>query len=149
MNWPDWWFKLANVKGTGFGPLPTTARQTYWLVLMPMLATFVCQRSYLHLVHVRHVYPGGYLVHHLFFGVLLVIPAAFLLAFAPAHPVAARLARVVLGIGTAMVLDEIVYLVMTGASDQDYVSAVSLSGALIFMAVGVALLTVIYWLNRE
>jgi hypothetical protein len=46
-----------------------------------MLATFVCLRLYLPPVRVQHLYPGGLLVHHLFFGVLIVLPAAFLLAF--------------------------------------------------------------------
>jgi len=128
---------------------PLTAKQTFWLILLPMLATFVCQRSYLHLVRVRHVYPGGYLVHHLFIGILLVIPSAFVLAFSPQHPVVARATRIVLGIGSAMVLDEIVYLVMTKASDTDYVSPISLTGAMLFVSAGVLLLVLIRWLNRD
>jgi len=128
---------------------PLTAKQTFWLILLPMLATFVCQRSYLHLVRVRHVYPGGYLVHHFFIGVLLVLPAAFVLAFAPQSPVVARASRIVVGIGGAMVLDEIVYLVMTKASDTDYVSPLSLAGAVLFISAGVLLLVILRWLNRE
>lgn len=54
-----------------------------------------------------------------------------------------------LGIGSAMVLDEIVYLVATQASDGDYVSALSLKGALIFMSLGVLLLLGLYgWCKR-
>ena len=128
---------------------PITAKQTFWLILLPMLTTWICQRGYLHLVHVRHVYPGGYLVHHLFIGVLLVIPAAFVLAFAPQHGVRARTARVVLGIGSAMVLDEIVYLVMTKATDQDYVSSVSLDGAIIFISAASVLLLLLYRQGRN
>src|SRR5580704_18781927 len=98
-------------------PLPP--RQTLLLILLPMLATFSCLRLYLHRVQVRHIYPGGYLVHHLFFGVLIQVPAAFLLAFGTRHRV---LARVALGVGSGMILDEVVYLVATKASDADYVS---------------------------
>src|SRR5262245_11898499 len=100
-----------------------SARQTWVLILLPMLVTFAGQRLYLHLVGVHHVRANGLIIHHLFFGVGLVIPAAFLLAFTPRHRAVATIARVGLGIGSAMVLDEIVYLVATQASDGDYVSA--------------------------
>ena len=123
-------------------------RQTLFLILFPLLGTFVCQRLYLHLVRVRHVYPGGHLVHHLFFGVLLVIPAAFVVAFGTRHLWQAISALVALGIGSAMVLDEIVYLVMTKASDEDYLSHLSLYGAIAFVSVGVALLLTLYKSKR-
>ena len=115
-----------------------------------MLATFAIQRSYLHLVGVQHVRTGGLIIHHLFFGVMLVIPAAFLLAFDPRHRQSAVLSRIALGIGTAMVLNEMVYLIATQASDGDYVSALSLKGALVFMALGVVLLLALYhWCQRH
>src|SRR5688500_15113866 len=99
---------------------PLSSKQTLLLILVPLLGTFLCMRLYLHLVGVQHVYPGGYLVHHLFTGVLITIPAAFVLAFEIRHRSLAIWARVALGIGSAMILDEIVYLVMTKASDDDY-----------------------------
>src|SRR2546423_8738973 len=126
-----------------------TARQTLLLVLLPMLATFAGQRLYLHLGGVRHVYPAGYLVHHLFAGVLIVIPAAFVLAFGTRGRALAVLTPAALGVGTAMVLDEIVYLVATRATDEDYVSGVSLGGAAVFVSLAVVLLLVLYGLHRE
>jgi hypothetical protein len=125
-------------------PLP--AKQTLLLILLPMLATVISLRLYLHLVHVRHIYPGGYLVHHLFLGVLIQIPAAFLLAFGTRHRV---LARVALGVGTGLMLDEFVYLVATKASDADYVSHLSLAGAIILISLAVIFLLVLYALHRE
>jgi hypothetical protein len=122
------------------------ARQTLFLILAPMLATVVALRLYLHLVHVRHVYPGGYLVHHLFFGVLILIPATFLLAFGSRL---ARLARVAVGVGAGMVLDEIVYLVATRASDADYVSRTSLVGSVVLVGGTVILLLVLYAVHRS
>src|SRR5689334_24806801 len=88
-------------------------KQTLLLILFPLLGTFLCQRLYLHLVRVQHIYPGGHLLHHLFLGVLIIIPAAFALAFGTPHRLAAITARVAVGIGSAMILDEIVYLVVT------------------------------------
>jgi hypothetical protein len=123
-------------------------RQTLLFILLPMLATFACQRLYLHLRGVRHLYPGGYLVHHLFFGVLIEFPAAFILAFGPRSRRAARLALAALGIGSAMILDEVTYLVATKATDADYVSRLSLCGAFVFVSLGVMLLLTIYCMHR-
>jgi hypothetical protein len=128
-------------------PCRLPPRQTFLLILIPMLLTFAGQRLYLHLVGVHHIYPGGYLVHHLFTGVLMIMPAAFILAFGPRTRRSAVLSRIALGSGSAMVLDEIVYLVATKASDADYISPLSLKGALIFMAIGVSVLCFFYRLR--
>ena len=125
-------------------PLP--ARQTLALILLPMLATVLVLRLYLHLVHVRHIYPGGYLVHHLFIGVLIEVPAAFLLAFGTRYR---RLARVAVGIGSGLMLDELAYLVATGASDADYVSRTSVIGSGIFVFLALGCLVGLYLLHRD
>jgi hypothetical protein len=122
-------------------------KQTFLLILLPLLATFACQRLYLHFVGVHHIYPGGYLVHHLFTGVLILIPAAFVLALGPRSRRSAFLSRIAVGIGSAMILDEIVYLVATKAGDDDYISPVSLQGAIVFITLGVVLLWILYRLQ--
>jgi hypothetical protein len=122
-----------------------TAKQTLLLILLPMLGTVLCLRLYLHLVRVQHVYPGGYLVHHLVVGVLIELPAAFVLAFGARG----RLALVALGIGSGMILDEVTYLVATGASDSDYVSGVSLGGSVALVSLATILLVGIYWARRD
>ena len=119
-------------------------KQTLLLILAPMLATFGGLRIFLHFVRVQHVYPGGYLVHHLFTGAVLLIPAAFLLAFGPKSRRSAVLARVAVGIGSAMVLDELVFLVMTKATDADYTSPLSLWGGTGFITAGAVLLLAMY-----
>lgn len=119
-------------------PLPP--KQTLLLILLPMLATVIGLRSFLHLVHVQHVYPGGYLVHHLFTGVLIVMPASFLLAFGTRNRLLTLLTPAALGIGAGLVLDEITFLVMTQATDDDYVSDVSLWGAILFVSLATVLL---------
>jgi hypothetical protein len=127
-------------------PCHLSPRQTLHLILVPLLLTFAGPRLFLHLIGVHHVYPGGYLVHHLFFGTLMVLPAAFVLAFGPQSRRSAVLSRIVLGSGSAMILDEIVFLVATKTTDADYVSAVSLRGALLFIAGGILLL---WFLHRR
>jgi hypothetical protein len=128
-------------------PLPP--KQTLLLILLPMLATFSCLRLYLHLVHVRHIYPGGYLVHHLFFGVLIEVPAAFIMAFGARNRLLKFLAPAALGVGAALMLDEVTYLVATKATDQDYISNVSLAGAGFLILLAVVLLLALYRLHRH
>jgi len=128
-------------------PLPP--KQTLLLILLPMLATFACLRLYLHLVHVRHIYPGGYLVHHLFIGVLIEVPAAFILAFGAHNRMLALVAPAALGIGAALMLDEVTYLVATKATDQDYVSPISLEGAIVLIVLAVVILLVLYRFRRD
>ena len=125
---------------------PLRAKQTLLLILLPMLGTVAVLRLYLHLVQVRHIYPGGYLVHHLFFGVAIVIPTAFVLAFGNRHR---ALACVALGVGAGMVLDEVVYLVATQASDADYVSRTSWLGSMVLVALASVLLVGLYLRHRE
>jgi hypothetical protein len=134
-------------------PYQLPSRHIFLAILLPLLVTFTGQRLYLHFVGVHHVYPGGYLVHHLFFGIAMVLPAAFALAFGPRHKSTMLLALMILGSGSAMILDEIVYLVATQASDGDYLSALSLRGAFVFIAIGIGLLWSIYtlqgWCDRK
>lgn len=125
---------------------PFSARRTLALILVPMLGTVVCLRLYLHLVHVRHVYPGGYLVHHLFIGVLIEIPAAFLLAFGSRYR---ALTRIAVGIGSGLILDEVVYLVATNATDADYVSHLSLAGSGVLLGLATILLFALYLAHRD
>jgi len=126
-----------------------TPKQTLLLILLPMLGTVLCLRLYLHLVRVQHVYPGGYLVHHLFVGVLIELPAAFVLAFGARRRMVAFLALGALGVGSGMILDEVTYLVLTKASDLDYVSWVSLGGAIGLVTLATIGLVGIYWLRRD
>jgi hypothetical protein len=126
-----------------------TAKQTLLSVSLPMLATFAATRLQLHLGGVRHIYLFGCLLHHLYTGALLVIGAAFVLAFASDNRLVAILTRMVLGVGSALVLDEVVYLIVTQASDTDYVSSVSLWGAVLLTGLGTALLFALYWLHRD
>jgi hypothetical protein len=126
-----------------------TSKQTLLLILLPMLGTVLCLRLYLHLVRVQHVYPGGYLVHHLFLGVLIELPAAFILAFGARNRVLAFLAPAALGVGSGMILDEVTYLVATNATDSDYVSRVSLGGSIALVSLAAILLLGIYWARRD
>jgi hypothetical protein len=126
-----------------------TPKGTLLFILIPMLVTFIGQRLYLHLIHVQHIYPGGYLLHHLFTGTLIVIPSAFTLAFGTRNRLLTFVAPATLGIGSAMILDEVVYLVATKATDSDYISPLSLWGATIFISTAVLFLLFLYRCHRD
>ncbi|HKM85951.1 MAG TPA: hypothetical protein VJW96_07055 [Terriglobales bacterium] len=126
-----------------------TPKQTLLLILLPMLGTVLCLRLYLHLVRVQHVYPGGYLVHHLFVGVLIELPAAFIMAFGVRNRMLALLAPAALGVGSGMILDEVTYLVATNATDLDYVSRVSLGGSMALVFLAAIFLLGAYWSRRD
>jgi hypothetical protein len=111
------------------------------LILVPLVLTFVTQRLILHHSHPdTHVFVGGYLVHHLFSGVLILIPTAFLLAFGLRTPRKRNVALMVLGFSSAMVLDEVIYLICTDGSGVAYRGRVSLWGAVALEALAAGFL---------
>lgn len=79
----------------------------------------------------------------------MVIMAAFVIAFEPRRRRTAVLARVALGIGSALVLDEILFLVMTKAADDDYISPLSLYGGAGFTAAAAVLLWALHRSARK
>ncbi|HVE43316.1 MAG TPA: hypothetical protein VNM14_25795 [Planctomycetota bacterium] len=118
---------------------PEDPRHPLAFILAPMLLTFAIQRIFLHFFsHPNfHVYVGGFRVHHLFTGALIQISSAFLLAFGAR---ARRLVLVALGIGSAMVLDEVFFLVFTDGSNEAYRGRVSFLGAAALLALAAAFL---------
>jgi hypothetical protein len=118
---------------------------TLLLILVPMLVTAVGQRLFLHLVNPdADVFIAGYNVHHLYSGTLLVIPAAFVLAFGVRSLWGRGLALIALGVGSAMVLDQVVYLITTDGSNASYLKPISLWGAVVLIGLATVLLLVLY-----
>lgn len=119
-------------------------------ILVPMWLTFFTQRLILH--HSSpdtHVFITGFLVHHLFWGILFLIPTAYLFALGIRTPWRRTLARVVLGFSSAMVLDEVIYLVCTDGSGVAYRNFASLWGAVVLMGVASVFLVSVYFLSQR
>ena len=72
-----------------------------------------------------------------------------ILAFGARNRLLKFLAPAALGVGAALMLDEVTYLVATKATDQDYVSNVSLAGAGFLILLAVVLLLALYRLHRH
>jgi hypothetical protein len=124
---------------------PTT---TLLFILIPLAVTFIGQRLYLHFVNPNtDLYIAGHNVHHLFVGAVMAIPAAFVLAFRPGEPWLTFAALAMLGSGSAMVLDQIVFLIATDGSNASYLKPISLWGAIVLEAIAVGLLLLLYALS--
>jgi hypothetical protein len=126
------------------------SRNPLFFILVPMLTTFAVQRFVLH--HSSpdtHVFLAGHLVHHLFSGVLILVPTAFLLAIGIRTPWRRNLAQVVLGFASAMVLDEVIYLIGTDGSGVAYRGPVSLWGAVALLSLATVFLVSVHCLTRR
>lgn len=120
-------------------------RETAFLILIALLGTFIPQRLYLHLVNPNaDAFLFGYNIHHLFTGAMIEIPAAIVLALRADGHWTRRIAAVAFGSGTAMVLDEVVYLITTDGSNQAYLTPVSLWGAVILVGITSIALLLVY-----
>jgi hypothetical protein len=117
-------------------------------ILIPQGVTFVGQRCYLHFVdHNTDLYILGHNVHHLFVGVVMAIPAAFVLAFQPEIPILRFAALAILGSGVSMILDEFVFLIATDGTNDSYIKPISLWGAIVLQCLAVGLLLLLYALS--
>jgi hypothetical protein len=121
---------------------PTT---TLLFILIPLLVVGIGQRLFLHLVNPEaDLFIAGYNVHHLYTGAVIEIPAAFVLAFGVQAPLVRAAALVALGAGSAMVLDQVIYLITTDGTNRSYLTPISLWGAIVLEGLAVALLLVLY-----
>lgn len=97
--------------------------------LLSLWGTFLLFRIALYLMPFNNFDLLGYNIHHIFTGsiILMISIVAFVFEFK-------KLIFVVLaGIGSALILDEVVYLITTAGTDLDYLKPISWIGALILM----------------
>ncbi len=98
-----------------------------------MLLTFAALRSWLHVMPNTDLNVGPYNIHHLFTGVLILtacgIPAVLNGTAGPGG----RLLLAGFGVGLSMVLDEWVYLIVTGGSNAEYLGMPSLAGGAVLV----------------
>jgi hypothetical protein len=121
---------------------------TLLFLLVPLVVTFIAQRLCLHLINPdMDLYILGHNVHHLFVGAAMVIPAAFVLAFQPAAALLRLGALAALGSGSAMVLDQMIYLIATDGTNASYLKPISLWSAIIMQILAAGLLLLIYVLS--
>ena len=108
-----------------------TAADARWngrLLAAVLLVTFAGFRIALHLAPDTDLNVGGYNIHHLFTGLLLVAAGGVPLAIGGASRRSRDLAVVLFGVGLAMALDEWLFLIATDGSNASYLLPVSFWG---------------------
>jgi hypothetical protein len=106
-------------------------RKNGHLLVASMVVTFALLRIYLHISPNTDLNIGGYNIHHLFTGLLLIIAGGIPLAVFQGSTRHLRTALTIFGIGLGMALDEWVFLIATDGSNDSYLLPVSFWGGVI------------------
>ena len=108
--------------------------------IISLLAALVLLRVFLSILPSTNLHFLGYNVHHLFIGAFLIV--ILLLLFIV--DIINKITIILAGISSALVLDEIVYLIATDGSDASYLTPVSLWGAITLTATILTLAIILY-----
>lgn len=100
-----------------------------------MVVTFAAMRIWLGFTPNADFDVGGYNIHHLYTGVVILTACAIPLIVRSQRDMLRRLLLVGFGVGLALVLDEWVYLIVTDGSNASYLLPVSFWGGAIAVAI--------------
>jgi hypothetical protein len=117
---------------------PPLVRRNTLLLVATIAATFIALRIWLHAAPNSDFDVGGYNIHHLFTGVLLITAGGVPLAVFRGSTRRLDLALVCFGAGLGMALDEWVFLVATGGSNAEYLLPVSFWGGVLVVGASCA-----------
>jgi hypothetical protein len=111
------------------------------LLALSMVATFAVMRAYLHSFPDTDLIVGGYGIHHLFTGLILVTIGGIAAVVLPHANPLSSFAIMTFGVGLSLALDEWLYLIVTDGTNQSYLMPVSFWGgaAAVALAAGYAL----------
>lgn len=119
------------------------------LIGLSILLTFAALRVSLHLSPGTNLTIGGYNIHHLFTGLLLVTISGMPLVLFHGNSRGFDVLAVVFGAGLSMALDEWVYLITTDGSDASYLLPISLWGGIVVIALTLAYLVTLVFFARH
>ena len=105
------------------------------LLTVSIVATFAATRAYLHMFPNTDLIVGGYGIHHLFSGLILVTFGGIAAVLLPPSSALATIAVAAFGAGLSLALDEWLYLIVTDGTNQSYLLPVSFWGGLVAVAV--------------
>ncbi|HYN21994.1 MAG TPA: hypothetical protein VE078_13625 [Thermoanaerobaculia bacterium] len=113
-------------------------RRNALLLSAAVLVTFAALRVSLHLSPDSDFTVGGYNVHHLFTGLLLITAGGVPLAVFRGSTRRLDWCLIVFGVGLAMALDEWVYLITTDGSNASYLLPISFWGGVVVVGLACA-----------
>lgn len=108
-----------------------TPKQKIILFVTILIATLLVVRVFLFTFPFSNLDLGPYNIHHLFLGAFLLVITVIFLNLGVSN----KFVIVAAGIASALVLDEIIYLIATDGSDLAYLTPVSFWGAVILTLV--------------
>ena len=109
---------------------PDVVRRNGLILLLSVGLTFVLLRVWLHQSPDADFDVGGYNIHHLFTGLLLIALGGIPLAVFRGSTRRLDAALILFGVGLGMALDEWVYLIATDGSNASYLLPVSFWGGI-------------------
>lgn len=118
-------------------------------LLGSMVGTFVLLRIWLSLSPNADFNVGRYNIHHLFTGLVLITLGAVPLALLEPPSRLRAGARVILGMGLGMALDEWVYLIATDGTNASYLLPVSFWGGVVVVGLASLYAAIVLALARR
>lgn len=109
--------------------------------IISLLATLLITRILLFVSPAVNIYVFEYNIHHIYVGAIILILVSMVTLF----DITASFLFIFSGIGSAFIIDELVYLIATDGSDLSYLSNFSLVGAIFFTVVVLIILGGLYY----
>ncbi len=110
-----------------------------------LVVTLFITRFFLFLSPSTNLYLGGYNVHHLYVGAVILIFVLLMMMF----NLISSFLFIISGVGTALIIDELVYIIATDGSDASYLGFFSLAGAIIFTVLILILVGGLYYYAKR
>jgi hypothetical protein len=129
----------------GIPVLPMSDRRRARLILASLLLTFLVVRLALWRSPDSDFDVAGYNIHHLFTGLLIAVAAGIPLVLRAGHSRGLDVACVLFGVGLALALDEVVYLIATDGSNASYLLPVSFWGGVVVVGLGALWIALVGW----
>lgn len=111
------------------------------LFVISLLLTLLLLRISLYFFPFVNLNVGNYNIHHLYLGSFLIIIVIVLLLFEIVNNIVVILS----GLSSALILDELIYLIVSDGSDVSYLSSISWSGAFVATFVILIVIALIYY----
>ena len=115
------------------------------IFISSLILTIITLRFFLSIFPSANLNISRYNIHHLYVGSFLVIVASIFFITNIINNFVIALA----GFGSALVLDEIIYLIATDGSDSAYLTAISLYGAIILTAIILLITGIAYYTSKQ
>jgi hypothetical protein len=119
------------------------------LLLLALVVTFVLLRVWLHHFPNTDLNVGGYNIHHLFTGLLLITLGGIPLVVWQGRSRWLDVATLSFGVGLSLALDEWVFLIATDGTNAAYLLPVSFWGGVVLLALACGYVLGLAWLARR